>query len=85
MVSLEVLFCTLIIDAREGCNLSTVDVPGAYLHAEIPKDKRILINNRGGFVDSMCQVNHEYIQHARYENRQKTLHILVLREVHDFI
>ena len=49
IVSLESLFFTLIIDEHEGRNIATFDVPGAYLHAEIPKDKRILMKFRGGF------------------------------------
>ena len=28
-VSLEVLFCTLIVDAHEGRNVETFDVPGS--------------------------------------------------------
>ena len=57
MVSLEALFCTLIVDAHEGREVATFGVPGAYLHAYMPKDERILINIRGGSADIMCQVN----------------------------
>ena len=54
MVYLKVLFCTLIVDAHEKRDVATFDVPGAYLHEDIPKDKRILTKLRGDLVEIMC-------------------------------
>ena len=59
--------------------MATFDVPGAYLHTYIPKDKSILMKLREYFFDIMCQVNPEYEQHVVYENWGKVLYILVLR------
>ena len=70
-LSLEELFFTLIVGEHEGCDVDTFEIPDAYLHAEIPKDKRILMNLRGNFVDIMCQVNPEYKHHVRYENGKR--------------
>ena len=39
---------TLIVDEHEGCNMVTFGIPGAYLYADMPKYKRILMNIRGG-------------------------------------
>ena len=66
-MSLEALFCTLIIYSHKIRNVATFNVPGAYLHAEIPEDKSILMQLRGGFVNIMLQVNPEYKQYVRYE------------------
>ena len=57
MVSLEALLYTLITDAHEGRGVATFDVTSAYLHAEIPKDKKNLMKIRGDLVNIMCQVN----------------------------
>ena len=85
-VSLEDLFCTLIVDAHEGRNVANLDVPGQYLYAKTPKDNRILINLRGDLVDIMCQVNPEYDQHVIYENEKKRfVSISVLREIYGCI
>ena len=46
-ISLEALFVSLIIDAREGINVEISDVPGAFLDADIPEDKVILLNIEG--------------------------------------
>ena len=82
IVSSEKLFCTLIIYAHEGTDVDNFDVTGAYLHGEIPTDRRILMKLRGDFVEIMCQVNPEYKQHARYENGKKVLYLLVTREIY---
>ena len=72
-VSLEALVCTLIIDAPGGHNIDTFYILGAYLNLEIPKDKSISMNPRGYFVDIMCQVNLEYKQHVKYENKKRVV------------
>ena len=60
-----------MIGTHKGHDIATFDVYGAYLHAEIPKDKRILMNIIEGFFNIMCQVNTEYKQHVRYKNGKR--------------
>ena len=43
---LEGLFTTLVIDAHEGREISTFDVKGAYLHADMPREKNYIKINR---------------------------------------
>ena len=33
------------------------DVTGSYLNSDMPEDKLILLNNEGGFVEIICEVN----------------------------
>ena len=80
---MEALFCTLIIDSYEERDMAAFDVPGAYPHADIPKDNSILMKLRGGVVEIMCQFNPEYEQHVKYENGL-FLYILVLREIYGY-
>ena len=56
-VLLEAMFIILIIDAYEEIYFATFDVPGAYLHAEVPEEKIILLKLRGGFIDIVCDIN----------------------------
>ena len=65
--------------------MDTFDVPGSYLHAYMPKYKRILMNLRAGFVDITCQAKPEYEQHTRYEYGKKVLYLLVLIEIYGCI
>ena len=56
-VSLESLFTTLVIDAYEERDIATFDIPGVYLHADIPSDKNVILKLHGNFVDIMCDTN----------------------------
>ena len=73
---------TLIIDAYEGRSTSIVDFPGAYLHAKMPDEKRVLLKLRGQFVDIMCTVNPEYRTYVRYEKGVKVLYLRLLRALY---
>ena len=39
---IEGLFTTLVIDAYEVRGVATFDIPGAYLHVDMPKNKKII-------------------------------------------
>ena len=81
MVSLEALFLTIIVDAHEGRSVVTFVAPGAYQHVDMIKENRILLKLRGYCFDIMCQVNSEYEQNVSYEDGEKVLYLLVLREI----
>ena len=51
------MFNSIIINAWEGRDVEIFDVPGAYLNADIPEDKFILIKTEDKFVDIMYEVN----------------------------
>ena len=67
------LFTTLVIDLYEEHDIATFEIPGAYLHAEMPADKNVILKLRVRFVDIMCNINEEYIQYVRYGKSQKVL------------
>ena len=75
----------MLIDANEGRSVAVFDVPGAYLHAEMPKDKHMLLKIRGQFVDIMCEVNPTYTKHVRYEGKAKVLYVRILRALYGCI
>ena len=60
-----------MIDAYEDRYTAIADVPGAYLHAEMPQDKLVSLKLKGQFADIMCKVNPEYKQYLRYEGKTK--------------
>ena len=84
-MSLEGLFVTLVIDAYEGRDIATFDIPGAYLHALMPKDKQFILKLKGQFVDIMCDINPEYKQHVRTERGKKVLYLLTLMTLYGCI
>ena len=56
-IYLEDLFTSLIIDANKGRYLAIYDVLGAYLNADMPNDKFIMLKFEGEIVDIMCKLN----------------------------
>ena len=85
--SLEAILTTLMIDAYDERDLAIADVPGAYLHVEFPKNKRVILKLSGDFVDIMCDVNPEYKDHVIFETskkgrKSKCLYVRVLRSLY---
>ena len=81
-IPLKALFTSLIIDAHIGIDVEIFVVPGAYLSADIPEDKFILLNIEGEFVDIMCEVNSEHKKNVRVENGVKVLHLCLLKALY---
>ena len=67
-VSNESLMTSLAIDSYESRDVAITDVPGAYLHAEMPRYKRVVMKFVGRFVDIMFEVNIDYKKYILYDN-----------------
>ena len=79
------LFTTLVLDAHEERDIANFKIPGAYLHAEMPTDKNVILKLCGHFVDIMCVINREYRQYVRYKQGKKVLYLKVIREINGCI
>ena len=84
-VSMEALTASLVIDAHEKRAVAIFDVPGAYLNADMPEDKFVILKLEGQFVDIMCKVNPEYLKDVRFEYGKKTLYLRVLKALYGCI
>ena len=51
------VFLTTVIDAMEDRNVSVLDVPGAFMQAEI--DELVYVQFMGAMVNMLLQINHE--------------------------
>ena len=60
-----------MIDAHEGHDVAIADVPDAYLYAEFPEGKNVILKLNGVFVGIMCDVNPEYKNHVIYKTTKK--------------
>ena len=85
-VSLEAIIGTLLIDVKEGRDVAIFDVPGAFLQAEMPAEKKLLMVFRDEFVDIMCEVNPEYKKYVTTDrNGNRILYVKVLRAIYGCI
>ena len=57
MVSTEAVFLTAVIDAMEGRNVVVLDVPGAFMQAEI--DELVHVRFTGAMVTLLLEIDHE--------------------------
>ena len=84
-LSLEALLSMFIIFGHEQRSTAVFDVPGAYLHADLPPAKFVLLKITGEFVDIMCEVNPEFKQDVRYEHGKKVLYVQVNKAIYGMI
>ena len=84
-VSNEALLATMIVDAYEGRDVGIFDIPGAYLHADMPKEKFVLLKLEGRFADIMSEVNPNLQRDIRYENGKKVLYLRLLKALYGCI
>ena len=75
-VTTDALMLSIMIDAKEGRDVATADVAGAYLHAKL--DDFTLLKVEGASVDIMCSVSEKYIPFVTYENGKKVLYLRLL-------
>ena len=81
-MSNEGFIATAVIDAKKGRDVGTADVPGAYLNAELPKEKRVILKLVGVFMEIMCKSNPEYDKYGAVEKGRKVLFLRVLRALY---
>jgi Reverse transcriptase (RNA-dependent DNA polymerase)/Zinc knuckle len=73
-VAIESVFITSIIDASENRDIATVDIPGAFLQADV--DEIIHIKLVGTMVDILLDLNGaKYEPCVIYENDKKALYV----------
>ena len=77
---------TLMMGAHEGREFISFDVPGAFLQAELPNDKLVLLKFRGEkMVDLMCEADPGNRKNVRYEGNTKVLYLKVVRAIYGCI
>lgn len=65
--------------------MKKIGVPGMYLHDSLPVDKKLLMNFEGEFLDSTCEVKHEYRPNMIIENGKKVLYVQSLEAIYGMI
>ena len=72
-VSSDALFLTIMIDAKEGRDVATADVAGAYLNADM--DDLVVMRLVGEDVALMCEVEHSFRDHVVREGKKDVLYL----------
>jgi hypothetical protein len=71
-VSIESLFISCMIDAMEGRDVATIDIPSAFMQAFIDEVVHIKFDNE--LIDLLCDVDPSLKQYVSYENGKRVLY-----------
>ena len=87
--ALESVLLTSVIDAKEGRDIATVDIPNAFIQTEIPQEdgkERIILKIRGPLVDMLVDIDPgTYKPFVCYEGKHKILYCNVLRATYGML
>ena len=89
-VSLESLFLTSVIDAKENRDVMTCDIPNAFIQAHMPRtnagDERVIMKVTGMLVDLLVQLSpNTYGPHVVFESGKKVIYLQVLRALYGML
>ena len=88
--ALESILLTAVIDAHEGRDVMTCDIPNAFVQTVMPEKKageeRVIMKITGVLVDMLVQLDPElYGPYVVYENGRKVLYVQVLRAIYGML
>ena len=82
----ESIMLTGVIDAKQGRDVITLDIPNAFVQTSIPQgksDEKIIMKIRGALVDMLVEMSPEtYKDHVIYENNKKVLYVRMLKALY---
>ena len=88
-VALESIMLTAIVDAKEGRDVMTADVPNAFIQAQMPIEEgkeRVIMKITGVLVDLIVEMASEvYGPFVTFENGKKVLYVQVLRALYGML
>ena len=71
-VSIESLFISCIIDAMERRDVATIDIPGAFMQANIDEEVHVKFDDE--LIDLLCQVDPSLSQYVGMERGKRVLY-----------
>ena len=88
-VAVESTLLMATIEAWEGRDVATCDIPNAFIQTEVEeKDKdghRTIMKIRGVLVDILCEMDPSYKEYVVYEGNNKVLYVHVTRAIYGML
>ena len=82
----ESIMLTGVIDAKQGRDVITLDIPNAFVQTSIPQgksDEKIIMKIRWALVDMLVEMSPEtYKEHVIYDNNKKVLYVRMLKALY---
>jgi hypothetical protein len=76
-----------VLDAKQGRDVMTLDIPNAFVQTEIPeRDEKIIMKIRGRLVGILTEIcPGVYDDYVIYEGKQKVLYVKMLRALYGML
>jgi len=88
-VSTESTLLTAVIEAEEGRDVATCDIPNAFIQtAKEPRDKdghRTIMKIRGVLVDILCEMDRSYEEYVHMEHGKKVLYVHITKAIYGLL
>ena len=89
-VSLESIFLTAVIDAKEERDILTADIPNAFIQTEMPPpeegEDRVVMKITGPLAKLLVALDPEtYSKYVTQERGQDVLYVLVLKALYGML
>jgi hypothetical protein len=82
-VSIYALMTSCLMDAIEGRNVATCDIPGAFLQADWPADRDCYLLFEGAMVSMICDIDSKYKNNIVYgKNGRKYVYAKLTKAVY---
>ena len=87
----ESILITAGIDAKQGRDVMTCDIPNAFVQTNIPveklkKGRRIIMKMRGALVDILVEMNPErYMRYVTCENGRRVIYVMMLKALYGML
>jgi len=88
--ALESIMLTAVVDAKEGRDVMTADIPNAFIQTDMPEVKegqeRVTMKITGVLVDLLVEVAPEvYADYVVFENGKKVLYVQVMKALYGML
>jgi hypothetical protein len=88
-VSTESILLTAVIEAEEGRDVATMDIPNAFIQTEVSEtDKhgnKTIMKIRGVLVDILCEMKPEWEDFVTIEKGKRVLYMHILKAIYGML
>ncbi len=84
----ESILLTAVIEAQEGRDVMTLDIPNAFVQTDVPEDlpEKIIMKIRGVLVDMLVKIDPAtYKDSVVYEGNQKVMYVKALKAIYGML
>jgi hypothetical protein len=88
-VNTESTLLTAVIEAEEGREVATCDIPNAFIQTQMEESKqggnRTIMKIKGCLINILCEMDPSYDEYVIYENNIKVLYVHITKAIYGLL